>query len=70
MQRGMSWFAIIFFHFAFQLFFSGAHGTISVISEETNETVRIIYEKNIRAVSDAVEVIISITYLKVLHKYC
>ncbi|ODN03496.1 E3 ubiquitin-protein ligase RNF13 [Orchesella cincta] len=31
------------------------HGTISVISEETNETVRVIYEKNIRAVSDAVE---------------
>ncbi|CAL8114154.1 unnamed protein product [Orchesella dallaii] len=30
-------------------------GTISVISEETNETVRVIYEKNIRAVSDAVE---------------
>lgn len=43
-------------YFLLPLLISPVHGTISVISEETNETVRVIYEKNIRAVSDAVEV--------------
>lgn len=55
MGQGMTWSLIqIIYLFAFTIF--SVHGTIFVISEETNETVRVIYEKNIRAVSDAVEV--------------
>ncbi len=55
MGQGMTWsFVHIIYLFAFAIF--SVHGTIFVINEETNETVRVIYEKNIRAVSDAVEV--------------
>lgn len=60
MGRETSWMLLVKFIYLFLFVtFNPVQCTIFVISEETNETVRVINEKNIRAVSDAVEVSLS-----------